>query len=148
MVTFNIQIQNVKVVCLREMRRFEGRYQRTDVNRDDGNNDTGQEDGGQLVHILHTNKNQQGHQEETDGAVDAHVVQHSCTFALRMLWFKNGSFGYNIHLKRQTQAKSNKDRMILIQIHVDAWALCLIITTTCSPSKDAQWNHPCLFFLQ
>lgn len=67
------------------MRRFEGRDKRSDVYGDDGDDDTGQEDGRQFVNVLDTNKDQQGHQEETYGAVDAHVVQHSCTFALRML---------------------------------------------------------------
>lgn len=67
------------------MRRFEGRDKRSDVYGDDGDDDTGQEDGRQFVDVLDTNKDQQGHQEETDGAIDAHVVQHSCTFALGML---------------------------------------------------------------
>lgn len=67
------------------MRGFEGRDKRSDVNGDDGDNDTGQEDGRQFVDVLYTDKDQQGHQKETDGAVDTHVVQHSCTFALGML---------------------------------------------------------------
>lgn len=101
-----LTFQKRTILGLREMRRFEGRDERSDVNGDDGNDDTGQEDGSQFVDVLHTNKDQQGHQEETDGAVDAHVVQHSCAFALGLLWFKNGRLWYDIHLKRQTEANS------------------------------------------
>lgn len=70
---------------LREMWRFEGGDQRSDIDGNDGDDDAGQEDGGQFVDVLHAHKDQQGHQEETDGAVDPHVVQHGCPFASNVL---------------------------------------------------------------
>lgn len=69
---------------LREMWRFEGGDQRSDIDGDDGDDDAGQEDGGQFVDIFHPHKDQQGHQEETDGTVDPHVVQHGCPFTFRL----------------------------------------------------------------
>lgn len=115
------------------MRRFEGRDERSNVYGDDGDNDTGQEDGRQFVDVLHTNKDQQGHEEETDGAVDTHVVQHSCAFALGMLGFKDGSLWYDIHLGRQTEADSEKvsgchEISFMQGLHRDALAF---ITPTC-----------------
>lgn len=59
---------------LREIWRFERGDQRPDIDGDDGDDDAGQEDGGQFVDIFHTHKHQQRHKEETDGAVDPHVV--------------------------------------------------------------------------
>lgn len=70
---------------LREIWRFEGGDQRSDIDGNDGDDDAGQEDGGQFVDVLHAHEDQQGHQEETDGAVDPHVVQHGRPFAFRVL---------------------------------------------------------------
>lgn len=63
-------------VNLREIGFVEGGDKRSDVDGNNGDDDTGQEDGGQLVDVLHTDKDEERHQEETDAAVDPHVVQH------------------------------------------------------------------------
>lgn len=84
---------------LRELWRHEGGDQRSDVDGDDGDDDAGQEDGGQFVDVLHADENQQGHQEETDGAVDTHVVQHRRPFAFGLLRLKYGCFRCDVHLE-------------------------------------------------
>lgn len=84
---------------LRELRRFEGRDQCADVDGHDGDDDAGQEDGGQFVDVLHTHKDQQGHQEEADGAVDPHVIQHGRPLAFRVLCLKNGRLRGYVHLQ-------------------------------------------------
>lgn len=83
------------------MRRFEGGDQRSCVDGHDGDDDTGQEDGCQLVDIFHTHKNQQGHQQEADGAVNTHVVQHGRPFAFWVFGHKNGCLWSNVHLERR-----------------------------------------------
>lgn len=67
--------------------------ERSDVDGNDGDDDTGQEDGGQLVDILHTDKDEQGHEEETDAAVDPHVVQQGRPAAFKDFCLRN-----NVHL--------------------------------------------------
>lgn len=56
------------------MRGFESGDQRSCVDGHYGDDDAGQEDGRQFVDIFHAHKNQQGHQEKADGAVNTHVV--------------------------------------------------------------------------
>lgn len=48
---------------LREIWRFEGGDQCSDVDGSDGDDDAGQEDGGQFVDVLHAHEDEQGHQE-------------------------------------------------------------------------------------
>lgn len=84
---------------LREIRRFEGRDQRSRVDGHDGDDDAGQEDGRQLVDIFNAHKNQQGHQKEADGAVNTHVVQHCCPFAFWVFGLENGRLRSDVHLE-------------------------------------------------
>lgn len=69
----------------RKLWRLEGGDQCTHINGNNGDDDTGQENGCQLVDVLDANKDQQGHEEEADGAVNPHIVQHGCPFAFRVV---------------------------------------------------------------
>lgn len=84
------------------MRRVKGRHQRSDVDGQDGDDDAGQKDGGQLVDILHSDEDEQTHEQEADGAVDTHVVQHGCPFAVWAFGGKDGRFGSHVHLGKQS----------------------------------------------
>lgn len=84
---------------LREQWWFESGDQCADIDGNNGDDDAGQEDGGQFVDVLHTHKDQQGHLEETDGAVDPHVIQHGRPFAFRVLCLKNGCLRCYVHLE-------------------------------------------------
>lgn len=85
------------------MRGFEGGDQRSRVDGHDGDDDAGQEDGRQLVDIFHTHKNQQRHQEEADGAVNTHVVQHGCPFAFWVFGLENGCLWSDVHLEEASR---------------------------------------------
>lgn len=84
---------------LREIRWFEGRDQRSRVDGHDGDDDAGQEDGRQLVDIFNAHKHQQGHQQEADGAVNTHVVQHCRPFAFWVFCLENGRLWSDVHLE-------------------------------------------------
>lgn len=96
------------------MWRFEGGDQRSDVDGDDGDDDAGQEDGGQFVDVLHAHKDQQGHQEETDGAVDPHVVQHGCAFAFRVLGLENGCLRCYVHLEEGGRGELSNVKIFIV----------------------------------
>lgn len=85
------------------MWRAEGGDQGSDVDGEDGDDDTRQEDGGQLVDIFHAHKDQQTHQEKTDGAVDTHVVQQGRPFAVGLARDKDGCPGCDVHLEEEGQ---------------------------------------------
>lgn len=87
----------------------EGRDQCADVDGKDGDDDTDQEEGGQFVYIFNAHKDQQGHQEETDGAIDSHVVQHGYPFS-----WKNGCPRNNVHLE-ESRKERNKVKQIIGQ---------------------------------
>lgn len=92
------------------MWRFEGGHQRSDVDGNDGDDDASQEDGGQFVDVLHAHKHQQAHQEETDGAVDTHVVQHGRTFTFKPLGVKDGCVRCYVHLEGdESETECNRD---------------------------------------
>lgn len=93
---------------------FKGGDQRSYVDGNNWDDDAGQEDGRQFVDILDTHKDQQGHQEEADAAIDPHVVQHGSTFA-----FKNGCIRYNVQLEERRDGSHKIEIIITITAYLN-----------------------------
>lgn len=89
---------------LREHWGIDGGLDDAGVDGQDGENDAGQKNQGQLVDVLDTDKHHRGHRGQQDGPVHAHVVQQSGLRLgpLQALQRKDGRFGHNVDLKRET----------------------------------------------
>ena len=88
---------------LRELWRVCDGLDGAGVDGEDGDDYTGEEEWGQLVDVLDTHKDHQGHQAEAERPVDPHVVQHGAVPAVGAGGVEYGCLGEKVFLEQKNK---------------------------------------------
>lgn len=104
---------------LREIRWLEDGLYGPGVDGHDRHDDTDQEERGELVDVFHPNEDDDGHETETDAAVNSHVVQHGAVPSVDVSGVEYGRLRYQIFLWKWNN-KSNRGLFIYRFIYISS----------------------------